>query len=123
MSALLFALLVPDSASGRAAARDRLADTVAITVACAYGLFMMRIGDATAAGAAIPWPVDVLIGVLCAVPLLFRRRHSLAVVLVLLPFGMISVTATGPILVALFTAAIRHRARLLAALGAVHVGT
>lgn len=123
MAAALFALLVPDPTSGRAGARHHLADGVAVTVALGYGLTMLRIGDATAAGAAIPWPVDVLIGVLCAVPLLARRRRPVAVLLALLPFGAISVTATGPILAALFTAAIRHRARLLFTLGAAHVGT
>ncbi|GAA3752652.1 sensor histidine kinase [Micromonospora maritima] len=123
MAAALFALLVPDPTGDRTAARHRLADTVAVTVALAYGLTMLRIGDATAAGAAIPWPVDVLIGVLCAVPLLLRRRRPVAVLVALLPFGAISVTATGPVLVALFTAAVRHRARLLLALAAVHVGT
>lgn len=123
MAAALIALLVPDPPGGRATVRDRVADAVAVTVALGYGLTMLRIGDATAAGAAIPWPVDVLLGVLCAVPLATRRRRSLAVLLALLPFGAISVTATGPILVALFTAAIRHRARLLFALGAAHVGT
>ncbi|MFI6130595.1 sensor histidine kinase [Micromonospora sp. NPDC051141] len=123
MAAALIALLVPDPPGGRATVRDRVADAVAVTVALGYGLTMLRIGDATAAGAAIPWPVDVLLGVLCAVPLATRRRRSLAVLLALLPFGAVSVTATGPILVALFTAAIRHRARLLFALGAAHVGT
>ncbi|QLQ36415.1 sensor histidine kinase [Micromonospora robiginosa] len=123
MAAALFALLVPDPTSDRAVARHRLADAVAVTVALGYGLTMLRIGDATAAGAAIPWPVDVLIGLLCAVPLLFRRRRPVAVLAALLPFGVISVTATGPILVALFTAAIRRRARLVFTLGAVHVGT
>ncbi|MFI7211453.1 sensor histidine kinase [Micromonospora maritima] len=123
MAAALFALLVPDPTGDRVTARHRLADTVAVTVALAYGLTMLRIGDATATGAAIPWPVDVLIGVLSAVPLLLRRRRPVPVLVALLPFGAISVTATGPILVALFTAAVRHRARLLFALAAVHVGT
>ncbi|PTA47894.1 sensor histidine kinase [Micromonospora sp. RP3T] len=123
MAAALFALLVPDPTGDRATVRDRVADAVAVTVALGYGLTMLRIGDATAAGAAIPWPVDVLLGALCAVPLAMRRQRSLAMLLALLPFGVISVTATGPILVALFTAAIRHRARLLFALGAAHVGT
>ena len=123
MAAALFALLVPDPTNDRAAGRHRLADTVAVTVALVYGLTMLRIGDATAVGAAVPWLVDVLIGVLCAVALPVRRRRPVAVLVALLPFGAISVTATGPILVALFTAAIRHRARLLFTLGAVHVGT
>ncbi|MDG4806775.1 histidine kinase [Micromonospora sp. WMMD1120] len=123
MAAALFALLVPDPAGDRLAQRHRLADAVAVTVALGYGLVMLRIGDGTAPGAAIPWPVDVLIGMLCAVPLLVRRRWPVAVLLALLPFGAISVTATGPILVAIFTAAVRRRARLLFALGAAHVGT
>ncbi|MET8908891.1 histidine kinase [Micromonospora sp. NPDC004551] len=123
MAAALFVLLVPDPASGRAAARNRLADIVAVVMALGYGLVMMPIGDATAAGAAIPWPVDVLLGVVCASALMFRRRWPLAVLLAVLPFGAIAVTATGPILVALFTAAIRYRARLLFALGAAHVNT
>ncbi|MEU1844785.1 sensor histidine kinase [Micromonospora sediminicola] len=123
MAAALFALLVPDPTGDRVTARHRLADTVAVTVALGYGLTMLRIGDATAPGAAVPWPVDVLVGVLCAVPLLLRRRRPVPVLLALLPFGAISVTATGPILVALFTAAVRHRARLLFTLGAAHVGT
>ncbi|MFI2710688.1 sensor histidine kinase [Micromonospora sp. NPDC018662] len=123
MAAALITLLVPDPTGAHAVARDRLADAVAVTVSLGYGLAMLRIGDATAAGAAIPWPVDVLLGVLCAIGLSARRRRPLTVLLTLLPVGAISVTATGPVLVALFTAAIRHRARLLFTLGAAHVGT
>jgi signal transduction histidine kinase len=120
---MLFALLVPDPGSGRAMARDRLADTVAIVLALLYGTVMMLLGDATRPGAALPWQADLALGVLCAAALVLRRRHPLAVTSALLPFGAVSVTSTGPIVVALFTLAIRRRPPLLLLLGAVNVGT
>jgi len=125
MPSLPFSLLVPGPSGHQgAAARDRVADTVAVASALLYGAVMVRLGDATASGAAIPWPVDVAIGGLCAGALVARRRRPLRVALTLLPFGALSVMATGPILVALFTVAIRRRAGLtLMLLGIVHVGT
>ncbi|WP_326557556.1 sensor histidine kinase [Micromonospora sp. NBC_01796] len=124
MSALLFALLVPEPAGGsRSARRDRLADAIAIGLACGYGALMVPLGDATAPGAALPWPVDVGIGTLCAFALAVRRRWPLGLALVLLPFGAVSVMATGAITVALFTVAIRCRARVVFLLGAVNVLT
>lgn len=122
MSALLFALLVPEPpGSTRSARRDRLADGIAIGLALAYGAVMVRLGDATAPGAALPWPVDAAIGALCALTLVVRRRWPLGLVLVLLPFGAVSVMATGAITVALFTAAIRRRAWVVLLLGAANV--
>ena len=124
MSSLLFALLVPGPPGSRhAVLRDRTADALAVLVALAYGAIMVPLGDATSAHAAIPWPVDVAIGVAAAPALLLRRRRPLGLYLALLPLGAISVMATGPILVALFTVAIRRRAALVLGLGAVHVGT
>jgi signal transduction histidine kinase len=124
MWSMAFALLVPGPPGDPgSAARDRVADVVAVLCALLYGGVMMWLGDALKPGAAIPWPVDLIIGVLCAVPLLVRRRWPLRVCLALLPFGAISVMATGPILVALFTVAIRRPARLLLPLGIVHIGT
>jgi signal transduction histidine kinase len=120
---MFFALLVPDPGARRAAARDRLADTVAVVLALAYGSVMMLLGDATRPGAALVWQADLAIGVLCAAVLLARRRHPMAVAVALLPFGAVSVTATGPIIVALFTLAIRRRPPVLLLLGAVNVGT
>lgn len=120
---MLFHLLVPEPGSPRAVARDRLADAIAIVLALLYGTTMMLLGDATRPGAAIPWPVDLTLGLAGAVVLLARRRHPLAVLVTLLPFGAISVTVTGPILVALFTAAIRLRFPALLLLGAVNVAT
>ncbi|BCY12474.1 sensor histidine kinase [Actinoplanes sp. L3-i22] len=120
---MLLHLLVPEPGSPRAAVRDRLADAVAILLALLYGSAMMLVGDATRPGAAIPWPVDLALGVAGATALLVRRRHPLAVLVALLPFGAISVTVTGPILVALFTAAIRLRFPVVLLLGAVNVAT
>ncbi|GAB2588149.1 two-component sensor histidine kinase [Paractinoplanes abujensis] len=124
MSSLLFALLVPGPPGSRQARlRDRTADVIAVLSALAYGALMVPLGDATSPHAAIPWPADVVIGVACALALVVRRRRPLALCLALLPFGVVSVMATGPTLVALFTVAIRHRARLVLALASVHVGT
>jgi signal transduction histidine kinase len=120
---MFFALLVPDPGSRRAVARGRLADTVAVVLALTYGSVMMLLGDATRPGAAIRWQADLALGVLCAAALLTRRRHPLAVAVALLPFGAISVTATGPVIVALFTLAIRRRPPILLLLGAVNAGT
>jgi signal transduction histidine kinase len=103
--------------------RDRLADGIAIGLALAYGGTMIKLGDATAPGATLPWPVDVAIGVLCAATLVVRRRWPLGLALALLPTGAISVMATGAILVALFTAAIRNRPAVVLALAGIHVVT
>jgi signal transduction histidine kinase len=122
MSALLFALLVPEPAgSGRSARRDRLADGVAAGLALGYGALMVRLGDATAPGAALPWPVDVAVGALCASTLVVRRRWPLGLALTLLPFGAVSVMATGAITVGLFTVAVRRRAPVVLLLGGAHV--
>ncbi|WP_327000322.1 histidine kinase [Dactylosporangium sp. NBC_01737] len=124
MSALLFALLVPEPAGDpRSARRDRLADAVAVGLAVCYGALMVSLGDATKPGAAIPWQLDVAIGTLCVLALLGRRRRPLGVALVLLPFGAVSVMATGAITVALFTVAIRHRATVVLWLGAANLAT
>ena len=122
MSALLFALLVPEPAgSPRSALRNRVADGIAIGLALAYGAVMVPLGDATTPGAALPWPVDVATGTACALALVVRRRRPLALALALLPFGAVSVMATGAITVALFTVAIRRRARVVLPLAAAHV--
>jgi signal transduction histidine kinase len=124
MSALTFALLMPDAAGSRGSAtRNRLADGIAIGLALAYGALMVPIGDAVSPGAAVPWPVDVTIGVICACALVVRRRWPLGLALVILPFGAISVMATGAITVALFTAAIRRRASVVLLLATANVAT
>ncbi|MBG0567448.1 sensor histidine kinase [Actinoplanes aureus] len=120
---MLFALLVPDPGSARAAARDRLADAIAIALALAYGSLMVALGDATRPGAFLPWPADIAAGLACTAALLLRRRHPLGVTVALLPFGAVSVMATGAITLALFTAAIRFRPPLLLLLGAANVAT
>ncbi|BBH71225.1 two-component sensor histidine kinase [Actinoplanes sp. OR16] len=116
---MFFALLVPDP--GDATVRDRVADGIAIVLALLYGSVMIVLGDATRPGALLSWPVDVAVGAACTAALLLRRRHPVAVTAALLPFGAISVMATGPILIALFSAAIRCRPPLVLALGAVNV--
>ncbi|MFI1988686.1 sensor histidine kinase [Actinoplanes sp. NPDC020271] len=119
---MLFPLLVPEPpGSPRATRRDRLADAIAIVLALLYGTTMTAVGDATRPGAAVPWAVDLALGVAAAAALLVRRRHPLAVLVTLLPFGAISVTATGPIVVALFTAAIRLRFPVVLLLGMANV--
>ena len=124
MSSLPFALLVPGPPGHRsAAARDRVADLVAVLCALAYGAVMVPLGDATSAHAAIPWQADVAIGVPCALALVVRRHRPLGLCLVLLPFGAVSVMATGAILVALFTVAIRYRAAPALLVVVAHAGT
>ena len=124
MSSLLFALLVPGPPGHRLpAARDRVADLIAVLCALAYGAVMVPLGDATSSHAAIPWPADVAIGVPCAVALVVRRRWPLGLCLALLPFGAVSVMATGAILVALFTVAIRCRAAPPLLIVVAHMGT
>jgi signal transduction histidine kinase len=124
MSDLPFALLMPDTAGSRGTAtRDRLADGIAIGLALVYGALFVPLGDAVRPGAAVPWPIDVAIGVLCAGALVVRRRWPLGVALVVLPFGAISVMATGAILVALFTVAIRRRTSVVLLFAAANVAT
>ena len=120
---MLFALLVPDPGGARTAVRDRVADTVGIVVALLYGTVMMLLGDATRPGPFLPWQADLAVGLAGAAALLIRQRHPVAVAVALLPFGAVSVTVTGPIIVALFTVAIRRRPPLLLLLGAINVAT
>ncbi|OJF11280.1 sensor histidine kinase [Couchioplanes caeruleus] len=119
---MLFDLLVPRPGR-QTPARDRLADGIAIVLAVAYGSVMVVLGDATRPGALLPWQADVALGLACAAALLLRRRYPLGLTVALLPFGAVSVTATGAITLALFTAAIRCRPRLLLLLGVANVGT
>jgi signal transduction histidine kinase len=124
MPALPFALLMPDPAGGRGAAtRDRLADGIAIGLALAYGALFVPLGDAVRPGAAVPWPVDIAIGVLCAGALVVRRRWPLGVALAVLTFCAITVMATGAVLVALFTVAIRRRTSVVLLLAAANIAT
>jgi signal transduction histidine kinase len=124
MSALLFALLVPAPVGSRgSAARDRLADVLAIGCALAYGTVMVPLGDATAPGAAVPWPIDVALGMVCCLGLFFRRRWPIVVTNALIPVTAVSVMATGAVIVALFTVAVRRRAYLVLLLGAAYVAT
>ncbi|SNY23773.1 sensor histidine kinase [Paractinoplanes atraurantiacus] len=124
MSSLPFRLLVPDPpVARRSALRDRVADLIAVLCALLYGAIMVPLGDATSPSAAIPWQADVVVGVLCALTLFARRRWPLAVCLILLPIGTVSVMATGAILIALFTVAIRYRAKVVFILAAAHVTT
>ncbi|AGZ42329.1 sensor histidine kinase [Actinoplanes friuliensis] len=118
MSALLFALLVPGPGSAR---RDRVADGIAVTLALAYGALMLRLGDATRTGALLPWPADALVGTLCALALLRRRQHPVAVAAVLLPVTTVSVMATGAVIVALFTVAVRRRGQVALLLAVAYV--
>ncbi|WP_433790334.1 sensor histidine kinase [Actinoplanes sp. CA-252034] len=120
---MLFALLVPDPGARRAAARDRLADTVAVVLALAYGLVMMLLGDATRPGAALVGQADLAIGAAGAAALLVRRRHPLAVTVTLLPLGAVSVAVTGPVIVALFTLAVRRRPSVLLPAAVANVAT
>ncbi|GAA0466610.1 two-component sensor histidine kinase [Paractinoplanes deccanensis] len=124
MSSLSFRLLVPDPPGDqRSATRDRVADLIAVLCALAYGAAMVPLGDATAPSAPIPWQADVALGVPCILALFFRRRWPLGVCLVVLPLGAVSVMATGAILIALFTVAIRYRAGVVLLLAAAHVST
>jgi signal transduction histidine kinase len=122
MAGLVFPLLVPDPpGSRRSAARDRLADAVAVTVALAYGGLMLRLGDATREGAPLPWIADLTLGALCCAALVLRRHRPVGLTLVLLPVSTVSVMATGAALVALFTVAIHRRGPVALALGAAYV--
>ena len=122
MAGLVFTLLVPDPpGSRRSTARDRLADTVAVTVALLYGTVMVPLGDATREGAPLPWVADVTIGVLCCLTLLLRRRWPVGLTVALLPVSTVSVMATGAAIVALFTVAIHRRGTVALALGAAYV--
>jgi signal transduction histidine kinase len=122
MAGLMFALLVPDPAgSHRSVIRDRLADTVAVVVALAYGSLMVPLGDATREGAPLPWPADVALGVLCCAALLVRRHRPVGLTIVLLLVSTVSVMATGAVIVALFTVAIHRRGPVALALGAAYV--
>jgi signal transduction histidine kinase len=123
MAGLMFTLLVPDPpGSRRSATRDRLADGVAVTVALAWGSLMVPLGDATRAGAPLPWPADITLGVLCCVALLvLRRRWPVALAAVVLPVSAVSVMATGAAIVALFTVAVHRRGPVALGLGAAYV--
>jgi signal transduction histidine kinase len=121
MAGLVFTLLVPDPPSSRrSAARDRLADAVAVTVALVYGGLMLRLGDASREGAPLPWLADLTLGALCCAALVLRRHRPVGLALVLLPVSTVSVMATGAVLVALFTVAIHRRGPVALALGTAY---
>ncbi|GLY00120.1 histidine kinase [Actinoplanes sp. NBRC 101535] len=113
--------LVPDNRG--TATRNRLIDGIAIVLAFGYGSMMVKVGDAQAPGAFLPWQVDLLIGLLGALALVVRRRHPFVLATALVPFGGISVAMGGAIAVALFTAAVRCRPRSVLILGVVNVVT
>jgi len=95
-------------------------DLAAVAVALAYGGLAVSVGDPTHGTARIAWPVDVLVGVVAAVALWWRRRHPAALAAALVPLGAVSVTATGAVLVAVFTVAVRCRPRAAIALAGAH---
>ncbi|MEV0201769.1 histidine kinase [Nonomuraea sp. NPDC050691] len=122
MPAMTFALLMPDSVDGRRlAVRDRVADFLAIMLALAYGSLILPLGAAMSPGALLPWPVDVLIGLACTGTLVLRRRWPLGVAMAVVPFGAVSVMATGAIYAALFSLAVRRRASVALGVAAVNV--
>jgi signal transduction histidine kinase len=108
-----------------AVTRARLADLGAIAFAVAYGTFFVVMGDATAGpGTALPWQVDVGVGLVCCATLWWRRRHPLALAVALVPFGAVSVMATAAVMVAVYTVAARRPSWVpAAALGLAQVAT
>jgi signal transduction histidine kinase len=98
-------------------------DALTVVAALAYGALVVAIGDASAPRAAIPWPVDVGVGVACCPPLLWRRRWPVGVAAALVPFGAVSVMATGPVLAAIVGVAVRRRSTAVVLLGLGNVAT
>ncbi|MGA5302624.1 sensor histidine kinase [Nucisporomicrobium flavum] len=124
MPGLPLALLVPDAAGPRGVVlRDRVADGLAVACALGYGAVMVPLGDALSPRAAIPWQADVVLGVICCLKLLLRRRYPVALAATITPVAAVSVMATGAVAVALFTVAVRRRASVALVLLVAYVAT
>lgn len=110
MNSQYLALVVPDALGDRSSVtRDRVANAAGVAFALSYGATAVLIGDAPKPSAAIPWPLDVALGLLCAAALLFRRRWPVQIAALTVALGVVSVMSTGAAIVAIFTVAIRRR--------------
>ncbi|GAA0453553.1 two-component sensor histidine kinase [Paractinoplanes deccanensis] len=99
--------------------RRWLPDLAPAVVAVALGLFLMA--NSVGEGDGAPVGLEVATGVLSTAGLvLFRRSHPVALMLVLLPFGILFAMPMGALPVALFSVALHRRGRVAIALAALH---
>ncbi|GIH21307.1 sensor histidine kinase [Rugosimonospora africana] len=112
------------SGSLRRGRGDGLRDAVAVAAALAAGAVLVSVGDATGpVPGRVPWQVDVATGVAACFALLVRRRWPMALSVLVVPLGAISVMANGAILGAVFGLALRRRFAVAAGFAAGYLAT
>jgi signal transduction histidine kinase len=103
-------------ADGRRSARDWVVDAVMYVVAA--GVSTLVLAETWADHSSLAIAVDLALGAVAFVALWFRRSHPMAVGVVAGVASMVSATAGGPALIALFNVAIRgSRQGILAIIG------
>jgi len=122
------ALVAESPGTGRRSTRDWIVDGVAFGLAVSYLLFAawdLRQPQPylTATGTSQPWllRLDLLLGLVCCALVWLRRRWPVAVALVALPAGVLSVSAGIAILILLFSVAVHRPFPVAAAVNAGHV--
>ncbi|MFF5204770.1 sensor histidine kinase [Streptosporangium sp. NPDC000396] len=105
----------------RRSTRDWIVDTVIFLLAAGLGL---AVALATDTGASTPRPVlvvDQIMGAIACAAVWLRRRWPVGLAVALVPFALLSDTATGPICVALFTVAVHRPFKFMALAGGLHL--
>ena len=118
-AALLGEPLDPQGRPPRRSGRDWFIDVIAFSSALLVGLAFFVISpdrDTIAPAIAI---LDATTGVLCCIALWWRRRWPVQTAVVIALISSFSVFASFPAMIALFTAAVRRPARIVAAVAAV----
>jgi signal transduction histidine kinase len=103
--------LLQEPGTAKRTTRDWIVDAVMLLAALSVG--GIALGGSEARHSQTMVFVDLVIGLLCIIPLWWRRKHPLAVALITAPCGAISAMAAGPGLVALFNVALRGSRRAI----------
>jgi signal transduction histidine kinase len=104
--------MLPAEPGGKRTPRDWIVDATMLASALALG--GATLGGSEARHSETMLFVDLVVGLLCFIPLWWRRRFPFAVALATIPPGAISAMAAGPGLIALFNVALRGSRRAIA---------
>lgn len=104
-------------------ARDWAIDVLCFLLAIAFGL-LSGLGDTSDWALDGAWRLlDGAIGIVACLSLWFRRRWPVTLTVVFAPLSVVSSTASGALLILLFTVAVHRRARTTLLVTALHVVT
>lgn len=107
---------------GRRSARDWAVDAACFALAILYGMFILwETGHGPRPAAHPPRPLDVTVGSLGCLALWARRRHPVALAVVLTIPCLLSGTMAGAATVALFTVAVHRQFRTVALIAALYL--